>query len=129
MAKSSSTNKRKRTEDGPPPSEEHQQPPKIVKSSDLWLKEGNIVIRTSSPAPPDGSHLTQTLYKVHQSVLSLNSQFFEGMFGLDQGAFAAASEQFEGVPIMDLPDIPDDIGFVLRSLYFPMYVVHPLLYN
>ncbi|THH16552.1 hypothetical protein EW146_g4098 [Bondarzewia mesenterica] len=88
---------------------------KVIKSDSLWLNEGNIVIRTTSAD-------AYTLYKVHKSILSLHSPVFRGLFDSPQDALHSASEHFEGIPIMDLPDAPDDVDGFLKALYLPIHV-------
>ncbi|KAI0055873.1 hypothetical protein BV25DRAFT_1718052 [Artomyces pyxidatus] len=88
----------------------------VVKSEELWLQDGNIIVRTtsSSTAPP-----TQTLYKVHKHVLALHCSVFSSLFDGPQGAFDAGSEHEGDLPIMDLPDSADDVRDFLKALYFP----------
>ncbi|KAI0054900.1 hypothetical protein BV25DRAFT_353190 [Artomyces pyxidatus] len=105
----SSTRKRPRTE------EDGEKQPEVVESPDLWLKDGNIIIRTvSNDSPP-----AYTLYRVHKHTLGLHCSVFASLFDGPQGAFAAGSEHYDGVPIMDLPDAADDVRDFLKALYFP----------
>ncbi|KAI0055897.1 hypothetical protein BV25DRAFT_1903503 [Artomyces pyxidatus] len=87
----------------------------VVKSGDLWLDEGNIIIRTTSTEPPP----TQTLYKVHKSTLALHSSVFSSLFDGPQIALEVGSECYEGVPNMDLTDPDVDVECFLKALYFP----------
>ncbi|KAI0310117.1 hypothetical protein OF83DRAFT_1045962, partial [Amylostereum chailletii] len=92
----------------------------IVKSTDLWLLDGNIIFRTIS-TPPKSATPHHTLYKIHKGVLALNSSVFRDLFDGPQAAFDVGSETFEKLPVMDMLDSPDDIGHFLKSLYFPQY--------
>ncbi|KAI0055909.1 hypothetical protein BV25DRAFT_1832822 [Artomyces pyxidatus] len=87
----------------------------ISQSAELWLPDGNIVIRTISVGPP----LTHTLYKVHKHVLALHCSAFASLFNGPQGALDAGSEHHDGTPIMDLQDAPEDARNFLKALYFP----------
>ncbi|KAI0048902.1 hypothetical protein FA95DRAFT_987578 [Auriscalpium vulgare] len=87
-----------------------------VQSPDLWLKDGSIIIRTL----PKGTHPTKiTLFKVHKHLLGLHCSVFATLFDGPQEALEVGSEQYDGLPIMELPDDPDDVVDFLRALYFP----------
>ncbi|KAI0054898.1 hypothetical protein BV25DRAFT_353004 [Artomyces pyxidatus] len=103
--------KRQRVEDG-----SDQQEVAIVQSDKLWLDDGNLVVRTTSKGPPP----MQTLYKIHKRVLALHCSAFASLFDGPQAAFDIGSQQHEGVPVMDLPDPPEDVHDFLMALYFPM---------
>ncbi|KAI0055879.1 hypothetical protein BV25DRAFT_1995953 [Artomyces pyxidatus] len=88
----------------------------IVRSEELWVKDGNIVVRTtsSSTSPP-----TQTLYKVHRHTLALHCSVFASLFDGPLDALDAGSEREGDVPIMDFPDAADDVRDFLKALYLP----------
>ncbi|KAI0312613.1 hypothetical protein OF83DRAFT_1176461, partial [Amylostereum chailletii] len=69
-------------------------PPVIVKSTDLWLPDGNILLRTvfTPPTSPTPQH---TLYKAHKGVLALHSSVFRDLFDGPQTAFDVGSEAYE----------------------------------
>ncbi|KAI0055896.1 hypothetical protein BV25DRAFT_1894861 [Artomyces pyxidatus] len=102
------SNKRQRTDEDEPLV-------KIVESKELWLDDGNIVVRTTSTSTPT----TQTLYKVHKGTLALHSSTFASLFSGPQDAFNVGSERYNGVPVMDLPDAEEDVRDFLKALYFP----------
>ncbi|KAI0055887.1 hypothetical protein BV25DRAFT_1842665 [Artomyces pyxidatus] len=89
----------------------------IIKSPDLWLSDGNIIVRALTGK-------SEILYRVHKSVLSMHSNFFEATFG-EQGSDSAldtGSDHFEGVPILDMPgDDANDIRQFLMALYIPQF--------
>ncbi|KAI0048870.1 hypothetical protein FA95DRAFT_1557445 [Auriscalpium vulgare] len=88
-----------------------------VESPDLWFNDGSIVIRSiadTSTTPP-----TRALYKLHKSLLAKNCSVFAALFDGPQDAFAAGSEQHDGLPIMELPDNPEELRNFLRVLYIP----------
>lgn len=107
--------------------------PNIVKKTDLWLTDGTIIIRTVSQVPPTTNTQptdapfppTYTLFKVHRSVLAKHSPVFSGLFGLDQQALESASESFEGIPVMELPEPAEHVESLLKALYFPRFVFRP----
>ncbi|KAI0312614.1 hypothetical protein OF83DRAFT_1176462 [Amylostereum chailletii] len=105
--------KRSRTED-------NNVVPVIVKSADLWFSDGNIVLRTVF-TPPESPIPHHTMYNVHKGVLALNSSVFHDLFEGSQAAFNIGSEMYEGIPVMDMPDSPEDVAHFLKALYFPKY--------
>jgi hypothetical protein len=80
---------------------------------DLWFHDGNIIIRTI---------LSDKVYaacKVHKSILASHSNFFHDLFDGPQTAFEVASERYDSVPVIDLPDSPSEVNSLLKALYFP----------
>ncbi|KAI0045975.1 hypothetical protein FA95DRAFT_1607275 [Auriscalpium vulgare] len=92
--------------------------PTIKKSDVVWMSDGNLIIRTVE-VRQDSPTVLHTLYRVHKSVLALNCGAFAAMFDGDQAAFEAASERFEGVPVMELPDPAEDVKAFLDAMYHP----------
>ncbi|SRR6266404_7314985 len=82
-------------------------------SPDLWFPDGNIILRTVF------SENVYTVYKVHKSILASHSNVFYDLFDGPQTAFDNASEQYDGLPVMDLPDPPSQFNDFLKALYFP----------
>lgn len=93
-----------------------------VKHPELWLNDGNIIIRAVSQPKDAPSSPPQMLFRVHRSVLALHSPVFSGLFGMNQGSFESASENFEGIPVMELPDPAEQLESLLKALYFPRFV-------
>ncbi|KAI0048725.1 hypothetical protein FA95DRAFT_1678073 [Auriscalpium vulgare] len=91
-----------------------------VESPDLCFQDASIVIRTLPRDTPP----RRTLYKVHKHILALHCSAFESMFSGPQAAFDAGSEFIDGLPVMDLPDDPDDVVLFLKALYFPKETHH-----
>ncbi|KLO08388.1 hypothetical protein SCHPADRAFT_931813 [Schizopora paradoxa] len=93
---------------------------KIPKPHDvLWLHDGNVVLATDS-----------LLFKVHNSVLSMQSSVFKDMFELPtiDGAQASTSgagmapELYEGLPLVKLVgDKGEDVAHLLRAVYERQY--------
>lgn len=101
-ATSQPASKRKRDEDGEPSAD-----PLI--RSDIWFKDGNVVLQAGG-----------TQYKVHQSILSINSTVFADMFLVPQPT--SGGETVEGCPLVHLTDSAVDVTFVLEALFKRMQV-------
>ncbi|KLO07745.1 hypothetical protein SCHPADRAFT_881288, partial [Schizopora paradoxa] len=87
----------------------------------LWFSDGNVVLATDT-----------YLFKVHKSLLALHSSVFRDMFELPnvghgdpipgQGDAGAASEAYEGVPMVTLiGDKGEDVAHLLRAVFGPDY--------
>lgn len=84
-------------------------------SPDLWFDDGNIIIRTVL-----NENRAYTVYKVHKSILALHSTVFSDLFDGPQSAFGVASDQYDGLPVIELPDLPSEVNDFLKALYFPV---------
>jgi hypothetical protein len=82
-------------------------------SPDLWFDDGNVVIRTIL------GHRAYITYKVHKSILVLHSNVFRDLFDGPQAAFDVASDKYDGLPMIQLPDSPSEVNDFLKALYFP----------
>lgn len=89
--------------------------PKVIKYSDLWFQDGNIILQTTSPSG-DEYHM----FKCHQSVLSKHSPVFAGMFEVSNYVCVRRSEEYEGVSVISIPDAPADVAALLNMLYDPL---------
>jgi len=83
-------------------------------SPDLWFDDGNIIIRAVL-----NDNRAYTAYKIHKSVLILHSNVFRDLFDGPQAAFDVASDQYDGLPVIQLPDSPSEVNHFLKALYFP----------
>ena len=92
-------------------------------SPDLWFDDGNIIIRTVF------SENVFTVYKVHKSTLASHSNVFYDLFDGPQTAFDTASDYYEGLPVIELPDPPSQCNDFLKALYFPESVISDLQPN
>jgi len=81
---------------------------------DLWFDDGNLIIRTVL-----SDNRAYTVCKVHKSVLASHSNVFHDLFDGPQAAFDAASDQYDGLPVIQLPDAPSEVNDFLKALYFP----------
>lgn len=104
-ATSEPSSKRKRTE-----STDTQSNPLPTRSKEFWLDDGSIVL-----------HVENTLFRVHRTQLSANSEVFRNMFSVPQPALKQG-EEIEGCPIVRLPDLAADWTYVLVGLYDASYV-------
>lgn len=67
--------------------------------------DGDVVLRTSGPNSRD--------FRVHRAALSLTSSIFRDMFGIPQPPSASS----DCVDIVDMPDSPQALELILRSIY------------
>ncbi len=81
---------------------------------DLWFDDGNIIIRTIL-----SDKKGYTACKLHKSILASHSNIFHNLFDGPQNVFEVASDRYDGVPVIDLPDSPSEVNHFLRALYFP----------
>jgi len=84
-------------------------------SPDLWFEDGNIIIR----AVLSDDRAAHIAYKVHKSILITHSNVFRDLFDGPQGAFDVASDRYDGLPVIQLPDPPSEVNNFLKALYFP----------
>ena len=59
---------------------------------------------------------TQTVFKVHKTVLALNSPIFRDMLSLPEVG-ESETDTFDGVPLVYLPDNAHDLETLLAVLY------------
>lgn len=88
----------------------------------LWFPDGNIVLATNT-----------YFFRVHKSVLALQSSVFRDMYALptteDLDAHAGTDEVvgmtpelYEGLPMVSLVDEGKDVEHLLKAIYVPRYV-------
>ena len=94
----------------------------LSESPDLWFDDGNLIIRTVC----SDSENVYTVYKVHKSILTSHSNVFFDLFDGPQAAFDTASDHYEGLPVIELPDTPSQCNDFLKALYFPESVISDL---
>lgn len=71
--------------------------------SEYWFHDGNIVLEAED-----------TLFRVHQSVLSRQSQIFEDAFSIAQGI---QGNKIEGCAVIKLSDTAEDMVNLISLLY------------
>ena len=89
--------------------------PKFIKHSNLWFQDGNIILQTTSPSE-DEIHL----FRCHKSVLSKHSTIFAKMFEVESFVCVRRSEEYDGVPVISIPDASADVDALLNMLYDPL---------
>ena len=88
---------------------------RTIECGDLYFLDGTIILRAYSA--PNNTH---TLFRVHKSILAMNSVFFRDLFDVPSSTlFEAASAKYAGLPVMDMQDDPQDLEDFLRALYVP----------
>jgi hypothetical protein len=88
--------------------------PKVIKQS-TWFQDGNIILQTTSPSE-DEIHL----FRCHKSVLSKHSVVFAEMFELESYVCVRRTEEYDGVPVISIPDASADVSALLDMLYDPL---------
>lgn len=75
----------------------------------FWFYDGSIIVQAEN-----------TLFRVHQTVLSNSSEIFSTLFSLPQSD-SDTQNCIEGCPVVQLQDLAKDISDLLSSLYHPSY--------
>ncbi|KAH9922090.1 uncharacterized protein B0H18DRAFT_879687 [Fomitopsis serialis] len=96
---SSETRKRTRTESEAGPIGEAG----TKRDEEFWFKDGNVVLQAGGVA-----------FRVYQGSLSLNSEVFAGLFSVPQPTL---TDTFDGCPVIELADHPDDLRHLLRAVF------------
>lgn len=90
------------------------EPPRSLKLANkhdkFWLYDGSIVL-----------WIEDTLFRVHQTVLSNNSEIFSTLFSLPQSE-DSIPDSIEGCPVVQLHDRAEDFSGFLSALYYPSCV-------
>ena len=91
-----------------PPSKKRQRKnsneEQITRSS-YWFADGNVVLKAEN-----------SLFRVHQSILSRHSQIFKDTFAMPQVP-SQEDEHIEGCPVVPLADTAEDVGNIISLLY------------
>ncbi|KAG7095590.1 hypothetical protein E1B28_006320 [Marasmius oreades] len=87
-------------------------PNSSIKSHDLWFEDGTLVIASEN-----------VLFRVYRGILSENSPVFADMVKFPQPHHV---DEFEGCPVVQLYDAPNDVMHFLKALhcvsYFDVYM-------
>ena len=78
------------------------------KRGDPWFDDGNIILLTDLE---DGG----VAFKVHRGVLCRHSDVFQAMFDLADPP--PDSEHVDDCPIVNMPDLPEELSSVIKALY------------
>lgn len=84
----------------------------MTRRKEFWYHDGSVVLRASN-----------TLFKVHQTVLAAHSEVFADLFTLPQPESSCCEEVVEGCHIVRLYDSVQDLADLLRAIYVPSYVL------
>jgi hypothetical protein len=87
------------------PAAQHQRTEDAPTRSKIWHSDGSIVLQVDN-----------TQFRVHWSLLALNSSFFRDMRGLPR---PPNQPSIEGCPIVELHDAVIDVEYLLTALYTP----------
>lgn len=91
------SSKRRRTEADDSP---------IVRCEELWFDDGNLVIQAGD-----------TQYRVHRSILSKKSVFFNDLKAVAQSSTTSAEGTVEGCPVIELQDDVESVEYMLCRIY------------
>lgn len=84
-----------------------------------WVSDGNVVL-----GAVDSGKTTTTLFRIHRSLLSDQSEVFACMFSLPQGEGNFQIESYEGLPLVRLHDTSEDLTALLDVLRDSLCVYH-----
>jgi hypothetical protein len=79
------------------------------RSPELWFADGTLIVRAKD-----------VLFRVYGGMLASKSTVFADML---QVAGAAGSDDFEGCPVVDLYDAPDELLHFLKTIHDAQYVL------
>lgn len=90
----------------------------------LYLADGNVCLSalwTSQPSLENQTAIQEpsvigTIFRVHQSILSIHSDIFRDMFSLP--STQGTNETYDGVPLVQMPDSAEDLEALLAALYY-----------
>ena len=84
----------------------------------LWFSDGNIVLASDYTETPEEQG--KLLFRVHKSVLAMNSPVFRDMFEVVSDGTAdgeSHNEMYEGVPYAVIPDPAEHLEVLLGMMY------------
>jgi len=73
--------------------------------SKYWFEDGNVVLQAEN-----------TLFRVHQSILSRHSEIFKDTFAMPQDP-SQENENVDNCPVIPLADSAEDLGNIISLLY------------
>ncbi|KAG2130314.1 uncharacterized protein EDB93DRAFT_1094950 [Suillus bovinus] len=86
--------------------------PLLFQHASLYFFDGNIALTASN------NFGEQTVFRVHQSLLSHYSTVFADMLSLP---LEQEAETYDDVPLVCLPDNAEEIESLLKAIYFPRF--------
>ena len=78
----------------------------LLQRSRFWFDDGNVILQAEN-----------TQFRVHRSLLSLQSSVFKDMFSMPQPMDTATTLNVDGCPIITLSDKASDLEHVLSIFY------------
>lgn len=78
----------------------------LLQRSRLWFDDGNVILQAEN-----------TQFRVHRSLLSLQSNVFKDMFSMPQPMDTATTLNVDRCPIITLSDKASDLEHVLSIFY------------
>ena len=84
--------------------------------ADPYLDDGNVVLAACS------KDSTCKVFRVHRSVLCMQSTVFADMFAVPAPTEPAAAEMYAGITLIRMPDDATDLGDLLKMIYDPSCV-------
>jgi hypothetical protein len=79
--------------------------PSSHRSTDVWFDDRTVVLRAGA-----------TLFRVYRGILVAQSPIFRHTFAIPQ---PATQEMYEGCPVVELHDLPDELGIFLVATHDP----------
>ncbi|TCD67166.1 Ras GTPase [Steccherinum ochraceum] len=86
------------------------QPAGLVKCEDMWVPDGDIVLRTDN-----------TLFRVSKAFLCQHSPIFDDLFDIPLPAVLEEGDAYDGCPVVQVFDPADHLRCFLKGLYDPSY--------
>jgi hypothetical protein len=81
---------------------------------DLYFPDGNVVLYVQDK---EGN---STNFRLHKSILAKHSAVFHDMFSMPSPTTPVETESYDGVPLVELHDEPEDLKTFLMNLYEPL---------
>ncbi|KLO13581.1 hypothetical protein SCHPADRAFT_873849 [Schizopora paradoxa] len=80
-----------------------------------WIHDGSVVFGAA-----DSKKTKTTLFKIHRTLLTDQSEVFASMFSLPQGEGSCQTDFYDGLPYVLLPDTSEEVVAFLDVLRDPM---------
>lgn len=78
----------------------------------LYFPDGDVVLSAG-----DAGSKNAIILRVHRFMLSHHSPVFKDMFAFPAGP--NINETYDGVPVVQMPDNPNDLASLIEVLYYP----------
>lgn len=80
-----------------------------------WVPDGSVVL-----GAVDSKKTATTLFQVHRTLLTDQSEVFASMFSLPQGEENCQTEIYGDLPVVRLPDTSEEVTALLDVLRDPL---------